>query len=96
VHSRGLKIIDNTTEAGATSQMKTANSLSTTSSANTFPALPKPGKTSPSAIYSRTEAQIIRYLDDKLTVVLFANQARTNQSKLAQGVAALFNAELAQ
>lgn len=41
------------------------------------------------------KAQIIRYVDDKLTVVLFANQTRTNQSKLAQGVAALFNPELA-
>lgn len=41
------------------------------------------------------KAQIIRYTDDKLTVVLFANQARTNQSKLAQGVAALFNPDLA-
>lgn len=42
------------------------------------------------------KAQIFRYLDDKFTVVLFANQTRTNQSKLAQGVAALFNSELAQ
>ena len=41
------------------------------------------------------KAQIIRYIDDKFTVVLFANQARTNQSKLAQGVAALFHPELA-
>lgn len=42
------------------------------------------------------KAQIIRYLDDKFTVVLFANQTRANQSKLAQGVAALFNPEYAQ
>jgi len=42
------------------------------------------------------KAQIFRYLDDKFTVVLFANQTRANQSKLAQGVAALFNPEYAQ
>ncbi|HEX2270018.1 MAG TPA: hypothetical protein VHH35_10800 [Pyrinomonadaceae bacterium] len=42
-----------------------------------------------------TKAQIIRYVDDKLTVVLFANQARANQFRLAQGVAALFNPEFA-
>ena len=41
------------------------------------------------------KAQIIRYHDDKFTVILFANQARANQFKLAQGVAALFNPELA-
>jgi CubicO group peptidase (beta-lactamase class C family) len=39
------------------------------------------------------KAQIIRYLDDKLTVVLFANQIRANQFKLAQDVAAIFNPE---
>jgi CubicO group peptidase (beta-lactamase class C family) len=41
------------------------------------------------------KAQIIRYIKDKLTVVLFANLARANQLKLAQGVAALLNPELA-
>ena len=41
------------------------------------------------------KAQITRYIDDKLTVIVFANQARTNQAKLAHGVAALFNPELA-
>lgn len=41
------------------------------------------------------KSQISRYPDDKLTVILFANQARTNQAKIAHGVAALFNAELA-
>jgi CubicO group peptidase (beta-lactamase class C family) len=41
------------------------------------------------------KSQISRYPDDKLTVVLFANQARTNQAKIAHGVAALFNPELA-
>jgi CubicO group peptidase (beta-lactamase class C family) len=34
-------------------------------------------------------------VDDKLTIVLFANQARANQWKLAQGVAALLNPDLA-
>lgn len=42
------------------------------------------------------KAQIIRFVDDKFTVVLFANQIRTNQSKLAQGVVALYHPELAQ
>jgi len=42
------------------------------------------------------KARILRYLDDKFTVVLFANQTRTNQSKVAQGVAALFQPEFAQ
>ena len=41
------------------------------------------------------KAQISRYLDDKLTVVVFANQARANPAKIAHGVAALFNPELA-
>jgi len=40
------------------------------------------------------KSQISRYPDEKLTVVLFANQARTNQGKIAHGVAALFNPEL--
>ena len=40
------------------------------------------------------KSQISRYVDDKLTVVVFANQARANPAKLAHGVAALFNAEL--
>ena len=35
------------------------------------------------------KAQITRYVDDKLTVIVFANQARANQAKLAHGVAAL-------
>jgi hypothetical protein len=41
------------------------------------------------------KSQISRYPDDKLTVVVFANQARANQAKLAHGVAALYNSELA-
>ena len=42
------------------------------------------------------KAQISRYVDDKLTVIVFANQIRTNQSKLTHGVAALLNPDLAQ
>jgi CubicO group peptidase (beta-lactamase class C family) len=41
------------------------------------------------------KSHISRYIDDKLTVVVFANQARANPAKLAHGVAALFNSELA-
>ena len=41
------------------------------------------------------KSYIARYVDDKLTVVLFANQARTNPGKLVHGVAALLNPELA-
>jgi CubicO group peptidase (beta-lactamase class C family) len=41
------------------------------------------------------KSQISRYIDDKLTVVVFANQIRANPAKIAHGVAALFNAELA-
>ena len=41
------------------------------------------------------KSQISRYPDDRLTVILFANQARTNQAKITHGVAALFNPELA-
>ena len=40
------------------------------------------------------KSQISRYVDDKLTVVVFANQARANPATLAHGVAALFNTEL--
>jgi CubicO group peptidase (beta-lactamase class C family) len=40
------------------------------------------------------KSQISRYVDDKLTVVVFANQARANPAKIAHGVAALFNPEL--
>ena len=40
------------------------------------------------------KAQITRYIDDKLTVIVLANQIRTNQAKLAQGVAAIINPEL--
>jgi len=41
------------------------------------------------------KAQISRYVDDKLTVIVFANQIRTNQARLAHGVAGLFNPDLA-
>jgi CubicO group peptidase (beta-lactamase class C family) len=40
------------------------------------------------------KSQISRYVDDKLTVVVFANQARANPAKLAHGVAAIYNPEL--
>ena len=40
------------------------------------------------------KAQISRYVDDKLTIIVFANQARTNQVKLAHGVAAIINPDL--
>jgi len=42
------------------------------------------------------KAQISRYVDDKMTVILFANQIRANQAKLAHGVAAIINPDLAQ
>lgn len=41
------------------------------------------------------KSQISRYVDDKLTVVVFANQSRANPAKIAHAVAALFNSELA-
>jgi CubicO group peptidase (beta-lactamase class C family) len=41
------------------------------------------------------KSQISRYVDDKLTVVVFANQARANPAKIAHQVAALFNGDLA-
>src|ERR1041385_679322 len=41
------------------------------------------------------KAQISRYVDDKLTIILFANQTRANQTKLAHDIAAIVNPELA-
>lgn len=41
------------------------------------------------------KSQISRYIDDKLTVIVFANQIRANPAKIAHGVAALYNPELA-
>jgi CubicO group peptidase (beta-lactamase class C family) len=35
------------------------------------------------------KSQISRYVDDKLTVVVFANQARANPAKMAHRIAAL-------
>lgn len=40
------------------------------------------------------KSQISRYVDDKLTVVVFANQSRANPAKIAHAVAALFNLDL--
>ena len=42
------------------------------------------------------KAHIGRYIDDKMTVILFANQIRANQTKLANGVAAIINPDLAR
>jgi CubicO group peptidase (beta-lactamase class C family) len=41
------------------------------------------------------KSQIARYVDDKLTVVLFANLSQANQARIAHGVAAIYNPELA-
>ena len=41
------------------------------------------------------KAQISRYVDDKLTIILFANQIRANQGKLVHDIAAIINPELA-
>jgi len=41
------------------------------------------------------KAQISRYVDDKLTIILFANQIRANQAKLAHDIAAIINPDLA-
>jgi hypothetical protein len=49
----------------------------------------------PGGSWQGFKSQISRYVDDKLTVVVFANQARANPAKIAHGVAALFNPELA-
>ena len=40
------------------------------------------------------KSHISRYVDDKLTVVVFANQSRANPAKIAHAVAALFNPDL--
>ena len=40
------------------------------------------------------KSQIARYVDDKLTIVVFANQARANPAKIAHGVAAIFEPQL--
>jgi CubicO group peptidase (beta-lactamase class C family) len=41
------------------------------------------------------KAHIARYVDDKLTVVVFANLAQANPTKIAHAVAAIYNPELA-
>ena len=41
------------------------------------------------------KAHISRYVDEKMTVSLFANQIRANQTKLAHGVAAIVLPDLA-
>lgn len=41
------------------------------------------------------KAQISRYVDDKLTIILFANQTRANPAKLTHDIAAIINPELA-
>lgn len=41
------------------------------------------------------KSQISRYVDDKLTVVVFANLIQANPARIAHGVAALYNPELA-
>lgn len=41
------------------------------------------------------KAQISRYVNDDLTIILFANQIRANQTKLAHDIAAIINPELA-
>ncbi len=40
------------------------------------------------------KAHIARYVDDKLTVVVFANLSQANPAKLAHGIAAIYNPEL--
>src|SRR4030095_16392264 len=42
------------------------------------------------------KSQISRYVDDKLTIVVFANSARANPANLAHGIAAIYNPALAQ
>src|SRR5438094_5831388 len=41
------------------------------------------------------KSQIARYVDDKLTVVIFANLSQANQARIAHGVAAIYDPELA-
>jgi hypothetical protein len=41
------------------------------------------------------KAQISRYVNDRLTVIVFANLIQANQARLAHGIAAIYNSELA-
>lgn len=40
------------------------------------------------------KSHIARYVNDKLTIVVFANQARANPAKFTHGIAAIINSEL--
>jgi hypothetical protein len=40
------------------------------------------------------KAYIARYVNDKLTVVLFDNQIQSDPGKIAHGIAAIYNADL--
>jgi CubicO group peptidase (beta-lactamase class C family) len=40
------------------------------------------------------KAQISRYVNDHLTVIVFANLAQANQSRISQGIAGIYNPEL--
>ena len=40
------------------------------------------------------KSQISRYVDDKLTIVIFANQTGANPAKIAHGLAAILNPQL--
>jgi CubicO group peptidase (beta-lactamase class C family) len=40
------------------------------------------------------KCQISRYVNDKLTIIVFANLIQANQTKLAHGIAAIYNSEL--
>ena len=40
------------------------------------------------------KSHISRYVNDKLTIVVFANSARANQTAIANGIAAIYNPEL--
>jgi hypothetical protein len=42
------------------------------------------------------KSQISRYVNDKLTVVVFANSSRANQGKIAHDIAAIYDPALAQ
>jgi len=41
------------------------------------------------------KAQISRYVDDKLTVIVFANLSQAAQGRIAHGIAGIYNAKLA-
>src|SRR5437899_12590311 len=41
------------------------------------------------------KSHIARYVDDKLTIVVFANLAQANPTRIAHGIAAIYNPKLA-